>query len=93
MVDATQLTLEPGASGVLELLVTASSSDMEVGSLTLTSNDPDEAAVSLTLVANRPGIGVGEAVEDIEVELLDGSTWRLSEHRGEVVLLAYFATF
>lgn len=91
--DISSLDLEPGESGVIEVLYTATSTSMEVGTLTLLSNDPDEAELELVLVGNRPGVGVGDRVDEIEVELLDGGTWRLSEHRGEVVLLAYFATF
>ena len=63
------------------------------GALIVDSDDPDDPSVKIPLTACAEGLSVGATAPEVELELLDGGEWRLSEHRGKTVLLAYFATF
>ena len=45
------------------------------------------------LVGNQPGLGVGKPLPETTVTLVDGGQWSSSEAKGQVTLLAYFATF
>ncbi len=65
----------------------------EKGALELRSDDPDEAISRVELLGNRSTAQVGEAAVEIEAQLMSGGNWRLSEQRGRVVVLSYFATF
>ena len=38
-------------------------------------------------------IHVGEGLGEVRAELADGSTWQLADHRGEVVVLNFWATW
>jgi len=38
-------------------------------------------------------VHVGDIAPEIEAQLLDGSTFRLADHRGEVVVISFFATW
>ena len=49
--------------------------------------------LEVPLVGNAPGRSPGQRAPDVVVDLPDGSRWKLSEHRGHTVLLAYFASF
>ena len=92
-VDAASATVAPGATEVLELVFEPTDSQTASGTLELRSDDPDEPIVRLRLVGNRAGLGVGDPSPEVVVNLLSGGEWRLSEQRGQVVVLAYFATF
>jgi len=92
-VGTEQLVLEPGRLAAIDVIFRPDSGDDEKGAIELTSDDPDEPVRKITVRGNRPGVGVGDAAPEIEVQLLSGGTWKLSEQRGQVVVLAYFATF
>lgn len=92
-VDRDQVVVEPGQVAVVEVRVRPDG-DAEVrGQLKLLSDDPDDGERTIDLRVNRPGVGVGDPAPEVAVQLLDGGQWRLSDHAGQVVLLAYFATF
>lgn len=38
-------------------------------------------------------IRIGEGLGDVRAELADGSTWQLADHRGEIVVLNFWATW
>ncbi len=92
-VSPTQLQLAPGETQAVEVTFTANTDEPTFATLTLTSDDPDESTRTVSLSANRGGFRVGDLAPEIVVDLDDGGTWRLSDHRGSVVLAAYFATF
>lgn len=91
--DKQQLIIEPGEVTTLEVLHESADGLRTAGTLTLRSDDPNDQARPIGLEANGPGVGVGDAAPEIELNLVNGNTWRLSDQRGEVVLLSYFATF
>ncbi len=77
----------------IEVSFAPTSSEQHEGELLIVSNDPDESEVRISLVGNQSGLGVGDPAPEINLTLVDGGQWRLSEQRGKVVVLAYFATF
>ena len=40
--------------------------------------------------ASRTGVGVGEVAPDFSLQDSEGKTWRLSDHRGETVVLLFY---
>lgn len=85
--------LEPFGRAAIEVTYHAQTDAPFEGTLTLQTDDIDEPTQSLALVANRPGLGVGDVVEeDWEYVDFEGNAIRLSQLSGPV-LLAYFATF
>lgn len=65
----------------------------EWSNLHIRSDDPDYPVRTAFLTANRPGLGVGRPLPETRVALLDGGEWNSSEAVGNVLVLAYFATF
>lgn len=92
-VAPTTLALAPGDKAAVEITYGATSSAEQQGTLVFVSDDPDESPRTLGLVGNKPGLDVGDLAPDVTVALVDGGTWRSSDHAGQVRLLAYFATF
>ncbi len=91
-VAAAPFELSAGEKIAIE--VTLAGSDLPMsGTLHLWSDDPDEPETVVTVVANSPTLGVGDVAPDVVLQLTTGGTWSLSEERGSVVLLSYFATF
>jgi len=52
---------------------------------------PEEPAPPSPEASTR--VHVGDIAPEIEAQLLDGSTFRLADHRGEVVVISFFATW
>lgn len=92
-VEEAPSVLPPGGSRVLQVSYVPSGEAKAEGQLLIRSNDPDRGVVPVALKAGGGGVTVGVAAPETILELLDGGTWKLSEQRGKVVLLAYFATF
>jgi hypothetical protein len=92
-VEPRSARLEPGAAIELSLTYTAADKGMAESLLHIRSNDPASPARTGYLVANRPGLSVGSPLPETTVTLVDGGRWSSSEARGQVMLLAYFATF
>ncbi len=92
-IDHDSAVIKPGELEVFELLFEPSEDSQQSGQLTIWSDDPDDQPLVSNVTGNRPGVGVGDEPPSVTVQLLDGGTWQLDEHQGEVVLLAYFATF
>lgn len=92
-VSASALTIAPGAADAIEVAFAPDDDDPRSACLAIRSDDPDDRPLKLELRANQPSLGVGDPAPEVEVALLDGTTWRLADHAGEVVVLAYFATF
>ncbi len=92
-VDPSSLTLSPGEEARLTLTA-AGSTEIRSGDLVLCTNDPDEAEVSVGLQQGSNQVTVGDAAPDFLYPGLNtGQQHSLSDQRGNVVLLSYFATF
>lgn len=92
-VSPAQVGIAPGESATLSLRYNPATTEMETGYLQILSDDPQSPLRSAYLVGNQPGLGVGMPLPETRAVLLDGSTWSSSQTEGNVVLLAYFATF
>jgi cytochrome c biogenesis protein CcmG/thiol:disulfide interchange protein DsbE len=51
------------------------------------------AVLWLNSITNSSKIKVGHELGEVQVELSDGTRFRLAEHRGEVVVLSFWATW
>ncbi len=91
--DHTSAVIAPGELEVFEVLFQPTMLIQEFGILKIWSDDPDDQPMISIVTGNRPGFGVGDEAPEVGAQLLGGGTWQLSEQRGDVVLLAYFATF
>ena len=91
-IDKT-LALEPGASAEV-VFETAGSTSVSLGDARFLSNDPDEKRARLPLRVGANAVFEGDPALDFSYTALNlGTTHTLSEQRGKVVLLAYWATF
>jgi hypothetical protein len=87
------LVIEPGGVAALEIQLRALTAEPRETLLRIGSDDPDEGRLPLEVSSNVERLGVGDPAPEVYVAQADGGLWRLSEHRGEVVVLAYFATY
>jgi ASPM-SPD-2-Hydin domain-containing protein/LVIVD repeat-containing protein len=87
------LRIAPGATATLTVSYTAAAQEKATAFLDFSSDDPDNRSRRGYLVANQPGLGVGRPLTETTVGLVDGGRWSSSEAKGQVTLLAYFATF
>ena len=92
-VSPPQVEIAPGESAALTITYTATSSSIETGGLQIWSDDPQQPVRTGYMVGNRPGLGVGHALPDTVVTLFDDSTLSTADLTGNVMVLAYFATF
>ena len=63
------------------------------GLVRLFTDDADERAFEVEVRANDAGLEVGEQAPPLELVDLEGGVRKLSDHAGEVVLLAWFGTY
>ncbi len=89
----SRIRILPGKTATLTLKYTASKTDKETSLLRITSDDPLEPNRVGYLVGNQPGLGVGRPLPETTINLVDGGHWSSKEAKGQVTLLAYFATF
>ena len=87
------MLIEPGQLRLVTVEFASLQTEAVTGRLLIDSNDPDRATAELALSAGGDRLGIGAAAPPVEVELLEGGQWRLADAGGQVVLLAYFATF
>lgn len=95
-VQPSSLEVPPGRSSVVQVTYDSPPGPGPVpleATLTLHSNDPDESVQTIAVRANTGLLTMGKPAPEVEVALFGGGDWKLSEQRGKVVLLAYFATF
>lgn len=92
-VTPRQARVEPGETARLTVTYTATKTELETGYLQILSDDPQAPLRAAYLVGNQPGLGVGMTLPETNAVLLDGEPWSSSQTLGNVVLLAYFATF
>ena len=89
----SQARILPGKTATLTLKYTPSTTEKETGLLHIKSDDPAEPSRVGYLVGNQPGLGVGGSCPETTIKLVDGGQWSSTEAKGQVTLLAYFATF
>lgn len=91
-VEPQQLRIPPGDMDVVEVGYTGGEA-RESAIIGFRSDDPAEPVRKGFLTANQPGLGVGKPMPQVTVNLVDGGQWSSTDEEGEVMLLAYFATF
>ncbi len=93
-VSPEELSVPP--SGIREITVTykATSSQNYIStSMNLKSDDPDEPEKRVSLFAGQSRLSVGEEAPDFSLQDTNYESYRLSDYRGKVVLLAFFASW
>ena len=92
--EPRNLRLQPGQEATVQIAFKPRSEGLAQGALVLRTDDPSVAdAFEVPLLGNAAGLSVGQRAPELIVDLPDGRRWKLSEHAGQTVLLAYFATF
>jgi hypothetical protein len=99
-IDVKSFTVEPASARIaphtsasLSVTYRPTANMLEQGTLRIASDDPAEPVRTSRLFGNRPGLGIGDPMPEMRVQLLDGSEWSSAAHHGQVQFLAYFATF
>ena len=91
--DVQCLQIEPGGAAPIEVTFAPLSNAAFDSTLKLCSDDPDEQEHSVDVTANVPGIDVGDPVPMFELTDHNGEVWSPAQLKGNVAVLAYFATF
>ncbi|MEO5728333.1 MAG: hypothetical protein ABI134_24595, partial [Byssovorax sp.] len=95
-VEPRQVAIPAGGKALLSITYTPTAATAESSYLHLLSDDPAQPSRTAYLTGNRPGLGVGVALPETTVTLVDGTTqWSSTSaaNKGSVMLIAYFATF
>ena len=84
--------LNPGESQTVDITYFADAGNSSSGYLIFT-NDPDEPQIAVELNGNIDGINIGDPAPDFELDVIaNGSgSFQLSDHLGQIVVLAFFA--
>ena len=84
--------MEPGDSATAQIIYTRSNQNAS-GVMQITSNDPDEAEIQVLLLGNYEGGIVGIEAPDFTLPIVANGTgnFTLSDHLGQIVVLAFFA--
>ena len=87
--------IAPGDFDVIELEFRPQSTEQVLGEVVIVSDDPDEGQLEISLTGNRRGAGLGDDAPEVRVDLAQNGQgqWSLDDERGNIVVLAYFATF
>ena len=86
-------TLLPGESATLSVEYRGAFSSAKVAAVQLESSDPDESPVSVQLSVEMSGLHVGDFAADFSLPDTDGLPHRLSDYRGQIVVLVFFASW
>lgn len=84
--------LEPNQSQVVEIIYNASDLN-SAGAYLILTNDPDQIVVACETNGNIDGANIGEPAIDFELDYVGNGqgSFRLSDHRGKVVVIAFFS--
>jgi len=84
--------LLPGESQSIDVTYTAENINAS-GGLRIWSNDEDESDLTCEVNGNINGANIGEPAPDFELEIVANGVgnYRLSEHLGEIIVLAFFS--
>lgn len=92
-VEPSCFSVAPGESVPLEVTLTVPDASPVDTGLKVCSDDLDEPEHTLAVTANVPGVSVGDPVPAFSLRDLEGNTWSSERLRGNIAVLAYFATF
>ena len=88
----TLTDLEPGENQIVEIIYNASNANAS-GAYWIYSNDPDEPEIICETNGNINGANIGEPAPDFNLNYVaNGSgSFQLSDHLGQIVVLAFFS--
>lgn len=93
-VSPRSVVVEPGGAADLTIRYTATADERETALLNIFTDDPKQPLRKAFLVGNQEGLGLGRALPETKLTLLDGEAWSTADQpEGSVLVLAYFATF
>ena len=88
-----QSALAPGESTTVDVVFTDDGAEVDAV-LCLATNDPDEPLLEVPLVSgSSSSIAIGQPAVDFLLEDTHGELHQLSDHYGQPILLAFFATW
>ena len=84
--------LESGETQTIDIIYTANSNNSS-GSYRIFSNDEDESEIICETNGNINGANIGDTAPDFELDIIANGlgTFQLSDHIGQVVVLAFFS--
>lgn len=84
--------LSPGETQTVNIAYSADAGNSSSGYWIFT-NDPDEPPIIVELNGNIDGINIGEPAPDFELDVIanGNGSFRLSDHLGQIVVLAFFS--
>jgi hypothetical protein len=87
--------LPPGDTVAATLTYTPTVGQTGNGALQFGTNDPDEPVIRVNLTGNPPpgGVSVGNAAPDFTLPVYGGGEWTLSQNRGRIVVMCFFASW
>ena len=92
-VDQDCFQLDPGGAQAIEVTVAPAGLGDLRSEVVVCSDDPDEPRHSVSLSVNISGVDVGDPVPRFSLADTTGAVWTSDALLGNVVVLAYFATF
>lgn len=93
-VDRACVEIPPGGSEAIEVHYAPTEDILSLQArLAFRTDDPDEDVFTVVVSGNFSGVGIGDPVPPFELMDLDGNVWSSEGLKGQVAVLAYFATF
>ena len=83
----------PGGQRTVTITYTPTILDGQRETITFNSNDTDDPSLSVVVWGNDVDLRVGDPAPDFTLPLLDGGEVTLSELRGQIVVLSFFASW
>jgi hypothetical protein len=90
---APPFDIQPDEERVITITYTPTLLDGQLETITIHSNDTDDPSVTVNVWGNDIDLRVGDHAPDFTLSLLDGEEVTLSELRGSVVVLSFFASW
>jgi hypothetical protein len=91
--DRTKPEPDPWLADARRAFIRITTDYADVTSVDGTFRLADKARAELTRIANLPNLQIGMRAPEIVGEDLDGKPLKLSDHRGKVVVVCFWATW
>ena len=91
--DSDFLNIEPGGVAEVKLTFTPVDSQITQSVIFFWSNDPDEPQRSFIAKGNTTSLRVGDSAPDFTLDDINGIPHTLSDYAGNVIVLAFFASW
>ena len=91
--DQNNMVIEPGGESTVNLTFTPADENRAFSVIMFSSNDPDEPIKSILVTGNSGALEIGETAPDFTLNDIDGASHTLSDYRGNVVVITFFASW